>query len=149
MVEADSKQAATDMIRELERQLHQKEAEIAMLREITTVIGGETNLQKVFNLVADSARDLIKAETVTIPILTNDQSSYVYRAAAGRNAEELINALARVPGLKVTARTSSSASASSNAAIISCIIVPVKAFIFSGRSTVTMAMSPSQLTDMF
>jgi diguanylate cyclase (GGDEF)-like protein len=92
VVEADSKQAATDMIRELERQLHQKEAEIAMLREITTVIGGETNLQKVFNLVADSARDLIKAETVTIPILANDQSSYVYRAAAGRNAEELINA---------------------------------------------------------
>jgi GAF domain-containing protein len=91
-VGADSDTAAQSMIRDLERQLHQKDAEIAMLREITTLIGGETNLQKVFDLVAESARDLIQAETVTIPILAPDQSSYVYRAAAGRNAEELINA---------------------------------------------------------
>jgi len=89
---ADSAKAAQDMIRELERQLHQREAEIAMLREISTVIGGETNLQKVFDLVAERARDLIEAETVTIPILTPDQSSYTYRAASGENAEELINA---------------------------------------------------------
>jgi diguanylate cyclase (GGDEF)-like protein len=92
IVGADSDTAAQSMIRDLERQLHQKDAEIAMLREITTLIGGETNLQKVFDLVAESARDLIQAETVTIPILAPDQSSYVYRAAAGRNAEELINA---------------------------------------------------------
>jgi diguanylate cyclase (GGDEF)-like protein len=91
-VGADTDRAAQNMIRELERQLHQKEAEIALLREITTLIGGETNLQKVFDLVAECARDLIHAETVTIPILAPDQSSYVYRAAAGRNAKELINA---------------------------------------------------------
>ena len=74
MVEADSKQAATDMIRELERQLHQKEAEIAMLREITTVIGGETNLQKVFNLVEkvidNTTSVLIQGETGTGKQLT-------------------------------------------------------------------------------
>ena len=73
---ADSEKAAREMIRGLERQLHQREAEIAMLREITAVIGGETNLQKVFDLVAERARDLIEAETVTIPILSPDQSSY-------------------------------------------------------------------------
>jgi len=80
------------MIRQLERQLHQKEAEIALLREITTLIGGETSLQKVFDLVAERARYLIQAETVTIPILATDQSSYTYRAASGHHAEELINA---------------------------------------------------------
>ncbi len=89
---ADSGQTARDTIRELERQLHQKEAEISMLLEVTTLVGGETNLQKVFDLVAERARVLVQAETVTIPILTPDQSSYTYRAAAGRNAEELVNA---------------------------------------------------------
>jgi len=91
-VGSDSDKTAHDVIRQLQCQLHQKEAELDMLREITTLIGGETNLQKVFDLVAERARDLIQAETVTIPILTADQSSYTYRAASGQNAEELLNA---------------------------------------------------------
>ncbi|MCO6411139.1 MAG: EAL domain-containing protein [Thiogranum sp.] len=62
-----------------------------MLREISDVIGGTYSLQKVFELVADRARHLIDAETVTIPIITPDQSTYTYRAAVGEHAEELID----------------------------------------------------------
>jgi diguanylate cyclase (GGDEF)-like protein len=81
--------AAQNELRELQSRLEEKEAEIAMLMEITEVIGSEYNLQKVFDLVAARARELLHAETVTVPILSPDQSSYCYRAAAGANAEEL------------------------------------------------------------
>ncbi len=75
----------------LSRQLLQREAEIHMLRKVTELVGGEYNLQKVFDLVAASARDLIQADTVTIPVLSADQSSYTYRAAAGKHADELLD----------------------------------------------------------
>lgn len=76
----------------LRLQLWQREAEIRMLRKVTELVGSEYNLQKVFNLVAISARDLIQADTVTIPILSPNQSTYTYRAAAGKHAEELLHA---------------------------------------------------------
>jgi len=72
--------------------LQQKEAEIALLKEITEFIASEYSLQKVFDLVASRARDLIQAQTLTIPILSNDQSTYTYRAAIGANAGELLDA---------------------------------------------------------
>lgn len=81
--------AARDELREMQSRLEEKEAEIAMLREITEVIGSEYKLQTVFDLVAARARALLHAETVTIPILSPDQSSYCYRAAVGKNADEL------------------------------------------------------------
>ena len=73
-------------------QLLQREAEIRMLLEVNRLVGNEFNLQKVFDQVAASARDLIDAHTVTIPILSDDQLSYTYRAAVGENADELLGA---------------------------------------------------------
>ncbi|HHJ17197.1 MAG TPA: GAF domain-containing protein, partial [Gammaproteobacteria bacterium] len=81
--------AARDELRKLQSRLEEKEAEIAMLREISEVIGSEYKLQRVFDLVAARARDLLQAETVTIPVLSPDQKTYCYRAAVGANAEEL------------------------------------------------------------
>ncbi|HED18428.1 MAG TPA: EAL domain-containing protein [Gammaproteobacteria bacterium] len=80
---------APNELRELQARLKEKEAEITMLTEVTDVIGSEYRLQKVFDLVAARAFDLLGAETVTIPILASDQKSYCYRAACGVNAEEL------------------------------------------------------------
>jgi diguanylate cyclase (GGDEF)-like protein len=76
----------------LAEQLQQRETEIRMLREVTELVGGDYDLQTVFDRVAASARDLIEADTVTIAILSADQTSYTYRAAVGKNAEELLNA---------------------------------------------------------
>ncbi len=73
-------------------QLLQREAEIRMLLEVNRLVGNEFNLQKVFDQVAASARDLIDAHAVTIPILSDDQLSYTYRAAVGENADELLGA---------------------------------------------------------
>ena len=81
--------AAQNELRKMQSRLEEKEAEIAMLRELTEVIGSEYNLQKVFDLVAVRARELLHAETVTVPVLSPDQSSYCYRSAAGEHAEEL------------------------------------------------------------
>lgn len=72
-------------------ELRQRETEIRMLREITELIGEGHSLQSVFDRVAQCARDLIKAATVTIPILSRDGGSYVYRAAAGEHADELLD----------------------------------------------------------
>lgn len=76
----------------LTAQLRRKEHEIRLLSEITHVIGSEHNLQAVFNLVARSARDLLRVETVSIPILSEDQANYTYRAVCGANAGELLGA---------------------------------------------------------
>ena len=75
----------------LEEQLRQRETEIRMLREITALVGAEHDLQTVFDRVAACARDLIDAETVTIPVLAADNLTYTYRAAAGAHADELID----------------------------------------------------------
>lgn len=81
--------AAQEQLRELRDRLRQREAEIAMLSELTEVIGSEYNLQKVFDLVAVRARELLHAETATIPVLSPDQKTYCYRAADGNHADEL------------------------------------------------------------
>ncbi len=78
-------------IEDLEVRLQQKEADIAMLSEIAAVIGSEYSLEKVFELVAERAGDLIQAETITIPVLSPDGTEYTYRAAVGAHADELKN----------------------------------------------------------
>lgn len=73
-------------------QLLQREAEIHMLQEVSRLVGSEYRLKKVLETVANSARELVQAQTVTIPILSADQHSYTYQAAAGDNADELLGA---------------------------------------------------------
>jgi diguanylate cyclase (GGDEF)-like protein len=75
--------------RALVEQLAQREDEIALLRETADVVVGELHLDTLCQMVADRARRLIQAETVLIPILDEACSSYTYRAASGRNAEEI------------------------------------------------------------
>jgi diguanylate cyclase (GGDEF)-like protein len=74
----------------LEDELRQREYEIALLRETAKAIGSELDLDKVLQLVADRARQLIGAETVLIPILNWDCDEYTYRAGAGRHVEEIV-----------------------------------------------------------
>lgn len=76
----------------LAEQLQQRTAEIRMLREVTELIGSDYDLQTVFDRVAASASELIQADTVTISVLSADKKSYTYRAAVGKNADELLNA---------------------------------------------------------
>lgn len=79
-------------IRELEHLLQQKEDELALLSEIAEIVVSEEGLDAAFAIIAERARTLLNARTVTIPLLSADQTSYTYRAAAGLNAEELSGA---------------------------------------------------------
>ena len=72
-------------IQSLEEQLRQREYEIQLLTETTQAIGSQLHLDKVFDIIARRARELINAETILIPILNKDFSEYTYRAGAGAN----------------------------------------------------------------
>ncbi|VAW75955.1 diguanylate cyclase/phosphodiesterase (GGDEF & EAL domains) with PAS/PAC sensor(s) [hydrothermal vent metagenome] len=79
-------------IRELEDKLQQKAAELALLTEISEIVASEAGLGTMFSMIAERARVLLGAVTVTIPLLSRDQTHYTYRAAAGLHAEELAGA---------------------------------------------------------
>jgi diguanylate cyclase (GGDEF)-like protein len=74
----------------LQAELRARETEIALLLETSCVIGSELDLDTVFRIIAEHARTLIKAETVVVPILSDDKKEYVYRGTAGANAEEML-----------------------------------------------------------
>lgn len=78
------------LIEQLERELRQRECEIELLKDTVNAIGSELDLDKVLQLVADRARDLIHAETLLIPILDRDCRHYTYQAGSGRNADEIV-----------------------------------------------------------
>ena len=88
----DPDSSAWEHVQALEKTLRQKEAELALLTEISRIVASEEGLDAAFNIIAERARDLIGAVTVTIPLLSRDQTHYTYRAAAGLNAGELAGA---------------------------------------------------------
>jgi diguanylate cyclase (GGDEF)-like protein len=75
---------------ELTRSLKDKEAEIELLQQTFTEIGGELDLDRVFQIVSQRARSLIDAETVLIPLLDDNNETYTYRGGDGKNADEAV-----------------------------------------------------------
>jgi diguanylate cyclase (GGDEF)-like protein len=75
---------------DLSRSLQQKETEIELLQQTFTEIGSELDLDRVFQIASERARELINADTLLIPILDDDCDTYTYRGGAGNNAEEII-----------------------------------------------------------
>lgn len=75
---------------QLHQQLIDREAEIELLRRTFSEIGSELDLDRVFQIVADRARELIQAETLLIPIVDEDLDNYTYRGGAGKNAREIV-----------------------------------------------------------
>ncbi len=85
-----SKQLQTVNVLDLRQSLHHREAEIELLQETFSDIGSELNLERVFQIVAERARELVHAETLLIPILDDNCETYTYRGGAGVNAEEIV-----------------------------------------------------------
>ena len=75
---------------DLSRILRDKEAEIELLQETFTEIGSELDLGKIFQIVSERARELIGAETLLIPLVDHDQTTYTYRGGSGKNAKDII-----------------------------------------------------------
>jgi diguanylate cyclase (GGDEF)-like protein len=79
-----------DRIRQLEETLQLREYEIQLLKETAEAVTSQLHLERLLQLVADRARDLIQAETVLIPVLNRDCTEYTYRAGSGRNLDEIL-----------------------------------------------------------
>jgi len=75
---------------DLSRSLQQKETEIELLQKTFTEIGGELDLEKIFQIVSERALELIDAETLLIPLLDDNCETYTYRGGAGKNADEIV-----------------------------------------------------------
>lgn len=74
----------------LELELCQRERDIAMLKETGMAVGSELDLDTVLQMVAERARELIDAETVLIPTLSDNCDEYTYSAGAGANVDEIV-----------------------------------------------------------
>jgi diguanylate cyclase (GGDEF)-like protein len=74
----------------LSKSLEEKEADIDLLQQTFTEIGGVLDLDKVFEIVSFRARELINAETLVIPLLDDNLETYTYRGGAGKDADEIV-----------------------------------------------------------
>ncbi|MGD8934073.1 MAG: hypothetical protein PVF35_04795, partial [Gammaproteobacteria bacterium] len=77
-------------VSDLRESLLHREAEIDLLQQTFTDIGSELDLDRVFQIVAERARELVKAETLLIPILDENCETYTYRAGSGINIDEIV-----------------------------------------------------------
>ena len=84
--QGDNKQKIID----LELKIRQRENEIAVLKETSDAAAHQLDLDKLLNLVAERAQNLLNAETILIPVLNKDCSEYTYRAGYGKNTSEII-----------------------------------------------------------
>jgi diguanylate cyclase (GGDEF)-like protein len=75
---------------DIKESLLNREAEIELLQQTFTEIGGELDLDQVFQIVAERARALIKAETLLVPVIDPNGETYTYRAGSGKNTEEIV-----------------------------------------------------------
>jgi diguanylate cyclase len=75
---------------DLNESLLHREAEIELLQRTINEIGSELDLEKVFQIVAERARQLIKSETLLIPIIDYESDTYTYRACSGSGADEIV-----------------------------------------------------------
>jgi hypothetical protein len=69
-------------VSDLQESLLHREAEIDLLQQTFAEIGSELDLDRVFQIVAERARTLVKAETLLIPILDENCETYTYRAGS-------------------------------------------------------------------
>lgn len=61
-----------------------------IIDEVLHDISVELDINTILDLVAVKARELIKAETLVVPIINEEQQRYYYLAASGKNADSII-----------------------------------------------------------
>lgn len=71
--------------------LIQQRDEFAKLIKLGKTIVAELDINKVFNLVAETARDLISAELLIVPIIDANRETYTYLATSGLGSADMLN----------------------------------------------------------
>lgn len=74
----------------LEEAIRVRGEKLAMLNDMVAEITKKLDYQKVLELTAEKAAELIEAETVAIPVVSEDYATITYSAAYGRNAKKLL-----------------------------------------------------------
>jgi len=72
------------------KELKDREAEIDLLQQTFRLVASELDIDKIFTSVSQRALQLVQAETLLIPILDKNASTYTYRGGAGKYAAEII-----------------------------------------------------------
>ena len=75
---------------DLNQSLRDREIEIDLLQKTFAEIGGELDLDKIYQIVAERARTLVRSETLLIPLLDENCETYTYRGGSGKNSDEII-----------------------------------------------------------
>ncbi|RDH82976.1 MAG: hypothetical protein DIZ80_11985 [endosymbiont of Galathealinum brachiosum] len=75
----------------LQQQLHIAERQLELIKTVTDELVTELDLNKLLDSIAIKAREVISAETLTIPVIHSTKEKYTYQAAAGKNAADILN----------------------------------------------------------
>jgi diguanylate cyclase (GGDEF)-like protein/PAS domain S-box-containing protein len=78
------------LVIKLREELYDRDQQIALFKEVVAAVRERLDLETIFRMVAAFAQGLIKAETVLIPVLDENCSTYTYRAGCGLHAEEIV-----------------------------------------------------------
>jgi len=77
-------------IKDLQQKLSIAERQLGIIKTVTDDLLTELNLEKLLNSVAEKAREIISAETLTIPIIHSDKNKYTYKSAIGKNSADIL-----------------------------------------------------------
>lgn len=78
------------LVIKLRDELYDRDQQIALFKEVVAAVRERLDLETIFRMVSTFAQGLIKAETVLIPVLDENCSTYTYRAGCGLHAEEIV-----------------------------------------------------------
>ncbi len=73
-------------------ELIRQHEEFSLILAVSKLIVSELDLGKVFQLVADKARDLVQAEMLLVPMLNEKRDRYTYKAASGAEVGAVLEA---------------------------------------------------------
>lgn len=90
MKKIELESASDQNVIKLQAELYDRDQQIALFKEVVTAVRERLDLETIFRMVATFAQGLIKAETVLIPVLDDNCSTYTYRAGCGLNVEEIV-----------------------------------------------------------
>ncbi len=86
----DHIQILKNQVESLEKSLHDREIESAMMIEVAQAVNSGRSLQSIMDLTAHHAQQLIQSESLLIPVLDENCETYTYQAGCGANAEEIV-----------------------------------------------------------
>jgi len=74
----------------LKQEITNRENEIALFQDVATQITAQLNLQQVLKMVSEKAMQLVKADSLLVPVLNKQQTHYEYQATCGKNAKLIL-----------------------------------------------------------